>query len=109
MFPEVTGGVIRAEGDAAAQERLARQQSGILLAVIGYFNFIAGRNNADWFFAGGVLERSTAASIVLALVLTGRATFKEVAAQVIIDLAAAAYTYKLYQQDLADQKAQKRH
>ena len=105
IFPEALGGPLQSQGPAAAAEKFARQQNAILVMVLGYLNFIAGRNNAEWFFAGSALERPAAALLVLLLVLSGGATFGQVAVQVIVDLASAAYTYKLYQQDLADRQA----
>lgn len=87
-----------------AGERSALQSSGIVVAVLGYFYFLAGRNNAEWFFAGSILDRLAASLVALMLALTGSVPFKQVAGQIVLDLASAVYTCNLYQQDLADKQ-----
>lgn len=72
--------------------------------VVGYIYFIAGRNNAEWFFAGSILDRMVASTIVFFLFVTGSATLAQVAGQIALDVGSAIYTYKLYQEDLADKQ-----
>ena len=78
----------------------------MLLQLLGIFTFLAGRNNAEWFFAGSILDRLAASLAALTLALTGSVPFKQVAGQIVLDLASAVYTYSLYQQDLADKQQQ---
>lgn len=82
------------------------QTNGIVVAVVGYFYFIAGRNNAEWFIAGSILDRFAASLVFLLLALIGSAPLKQVAGQIVLDGGAAVYTYRLYQQDLADKQQQ---
>ena len=89
-------------------ERAAQQRSGILIMVVGYFYFIAGRNNAEWFFAGSILDRMAASLLAVLLLLTGNATLAQLAGQIAVDVGSAVYTYKLYQQDLIDQYPQQK-
>lgn len=103
-LPEVVGGAVQSEGAAAAADRYARQLNGILVAVVGYFNYIAGRNNAEWFFAGCALERFAVALLALLLFLSGSVSLQQIAGQIIVDGGSALWVYKLYQQDLAEQE-----
>ncbi len=95
---------ITATGSAAAGERTAQQKSGITIMVVGYFYFAAGRNNAEWFFAGSILDRMVASLLALVLFATGSANLSQVAGQIAVDVASALYTYKLYQEDLAERQ-----
>ncbi|KAL3159269.1 hypothetical protein ABBQ32_011232 [Trebouxia sp. C0010 RCD-2024] len=91
-------------GPVTAGETGARQTNGIVIMVLGYFYFIAGRNNAEWFFAGSVLDRFAASLVAMLLVITGNAPLRQVAGQIAVDVLSAVYTYKLYKQDLADRQ-----
>ena len=82
------------------------QTHGIVIAVVGYFYFIAGRNNAEWFIAGSILDRFAASLVAILLALIGSVTLKQVAGQIALDAGTAVYTYRLYQQDLADKQRQ---
>lgn len=95
-------------GASSFVERAAQQRSGMLIMVIGYFHFIAGRNNAEWFFAGSILDRMAASLLAVLLLLTGNATLAQLAGQIAVDVGSAVYTYKLYQQDLIDQYPQQK-
>lgn len=103
LFPDKMAG-ITATGSAAAGERTAQQKSGITIMVVGYFYFAAGRNNAEWFFAGSILDRMVASLLALVLFATGSANLSQVAGQIAVDVASALYTYKLYQEDLAERQ-----
>ncbi|KAL0048006.1 hypothetical protein WJX82_005506 [Trebouxia sp. C0006] len=103
LFPEKLGGITET-GSSAPGQRFAQQNSGIVIMVVGYFYFIAGRNNAEWFFAGSILDRMVASTIVFFLFVTGSATLAQVAGQIALDVGSAIYTYKLYQEDLADKQ-----
>lgn len=107
LFPEQIGGMTQT-GTAAAGERFATQRAGIIIMVVGYFYYVAGRNNAEWFFAGSVLDRMVASVLALLLFVTGSATLAQVAGQIAVDVGSAVYTYKLIQQDLADQQLRQR-
>jgi len=107
LFPEKLGGITET-GASAPGQRFAQQNSGIVIMVVGYFYFIAGRNNAEWFFAGSILDRMVASTIVFFLFVTGSATLTQVAGQIALDVGSAIYTYKLYQEDLADKQLQHR-
>lgn len=105
LFPDALGAFMHT-GIVTAGERRALQTNGIVVAVVGYFYFIAGRNNAEWFFAGSILDRFAASAVCLVLMLIGSATLKQVAGQIVLDVGSAIYTYSLYQQDLADKQQQ---
>ena len=107
LFPD-TFAAIRHSEAVTPGERGALQTNGIVVAVAGYFYLIAGRNNAEWFFAGSILDRFAASLLAVLLVLTGNALFKQVAGQIVLDIASALITYKLYQQDLADRQQQQK-
>jgi len=106
LFPEKLGGITET-GASAPGQRFAQQNSGIVIMVVGYFYFIAGRNNAEWFFAGSILDRMVASTIVFFLFVSGSATLTQVAGQIALDVGSAIYTYKLYQEDLADKQLQR--
>ena len=105
LFPDAFGAFMHG-GTVTAGERGALQTNGIVVMVAGYFYFIAGRNNAEWFFAGSILDRFAASLVALIVVLTGHAPLKQVAGQIALDVGSAVYTYKLYQQDLVDKQRQ---
>lgn len=105
LFPDAYG-ALNNNGAVTAGERGAVQTNGIIVMVLGYFYFLAGRNNAEWFFAGSVLDRFAAAFVAVILVVTGNAPPRQVAGQVTVDVLSAVYTYKLYKQDLADGQQQ---
>ena len=105
MFPEPFGGLYH-DGAVTAGERGALQTNGIIVMVLGYFYFLAGRNNAEWFFAGSVLDRFAASLVAITLVVTGNASLRQVAGQIAVDVLSAVYTYKLYKQDMADRQQQ---
>jgi len=107
LFPEKLGGITET-GASAAGQRFAQQNSGIIIMVVGYFYFAAGRNNAEWFFAGSILDRMVASMLAFFLFVTGSATLAQVAGQIAVDVGSAIYTYKLYQEDLADKQLQRR-
>ena len=105
IAPEQLGN-LTATGAAAAAERLAVQRTGIVVMVCGWFYALAGRNNADWFFACSILDRIAATFAALFLVAFWGASLSQLAVQIILDAGAGLITYKLYQQDLADQAKQ---
>ncbi|KAA6416603.1 MAG: hypothetical protein FRX49_13433 [Trebouxia sp. A1-2] len=107
LFPEKLGGITET-GASAPGQRFAQQNFGIIIMVVGYFYFAAGRNNAEWFFAGSILDRMVASMLAFFLFVTGSATLAQVAGQVAVDVGSAIYTYKLYQEDLADRQLQRR-
>lgn len=107
LFPDTYAALSHSTA-VTAGERGALQTNGIVIAVVGYFYLIAGRNNAEWFFAGSILDRSAASLLAILLVITGNAPFKQVAGQIVLDMVSALYTYKLYQQDLADRQQQQK-
>lgn len=107
LFPEKLGGITET-GASAAGQRFAQQNSGIIIMVVGYFYFAAGRNNAECFFAGSILDRMVASMLAFFLFVTGSATLAQVAGQIAVDVGSAIYTYKLYQEDLADKQLQHR-
>lgn len=107
LFPEKLGGIPET-GASTPGQRFPQQNSGIVIMVVGYFYFAAGRNNAEWFFAGSILDRVVASMLVSFLFVTGSATLAQVAGQIAVDVGSAMYTYKLYQEDLADKQLQHR-
>ncbi|DBA94160.1 TPA: hypothetical protein ACH3X1_001796 [Trebouxia sp. C0004] len=106
LSPEKLGGIAETVASAPGQQ-FAQQNSGILIMVVGYFHFAAGRNNAEWFFAGSILDRMVASVLAFFLFVTGGATLAQVAGQIAVDIGSAIYTYKLCQEDLADKQLQR--
>ena len=106
MVPDTFAALLHT-GTVTAGERSALQTNGIVVAVVGYFYFIAGRNNAEWFIAGSILDRCVASLVFLVLAFIGSVPLQQVAGQIALDGGAAIYTYRLYQQDLADKKQQR--
>ena len=107
LFPKALG-ELGHPGGAAAADMAAQRKTGILVMVVGYFYHLAGRNNAEWFFAGSILDRLVVSVLATLLVLTGGATLPQIAGQTVVDVASAAYTYKLYQEDLAGRQVKPR-
>ena len=108
LFPEKLLGGVTETGASVPGQQFAQHNSGILIMVVGYFYFAAGRNNAEWFFAGSILDRMVASVLASFLFVTGSATLAQVAGQIAVDVGSAIYTYKLCQEDLADKQLQRR-